>query len=544
MRNRPGWSLPGLLLGAALLVACSQPVPNGPSNATTAPAPTVAPKPAGQSTGGTLTVTLADLGTENLDTILAATNYNVIPIIYEPLLQYDERGNIIPWLAESYSMSPDGKLWTFTLRKGVKWSNGDEFTSDDVKFSLDRFISDTSKSAWSPAQRQTVDRIETPDKYTVEVYAKDPPYIFYPDAITGTAISSRKYFDKVGLDTFSKQPVGTGPWRVSKFTPGVSAELEANSNYWGTKPVWDKLVLMQVPEESTRIAMLKRGEADIVGVSNDNAVKLRDTDGYQLRQNKSSTIPGYFLPGYWTTPGPTSDARVREAMDIAINRQEVVDSFFKGFGKPGAGNLVLTELHWGFDPIWYTVKYEPDRAKELLKAAGYPEKFADPVVRIFSVVQGSAGWEPDFLQVVSGYWEAVGVKTQLVPMDYTTMRGAWVAKDPKIMGGVAPYVAIGGGTTSNTIIGQQNHYTSKGVNQSGNDPQLDKDFLALTGELDVNKRLALWHSVQQEAFALHSVVGVARVFDQYAVSEKVGQWSGPDYLMNGFVLGLSGVQHR
>ena len=79
-----------------------------------------------------------------------------------------------------------------------------------------------------------------------------------------------------------KEPVGTGPWRLAKFIAGTSAELEANKDYWGTKPVWDKLDAPSVPEESTRIAMLKRGEADIAGVSNDNAIKLRDADGFQL----------------------------------------------------------------------------------------------------------------------------------------------------------------------------------------------------------------------------------------------------------------------
>ena len=99
-------------------------------------------------------------------------------------------------------------------------------------------------------------------------------------------------------------------------------------------------MLLQVPEESTRIAMLKRGEADIVGVSNDNAITLRDQNGFQLRQTKASTIPGLFLPGYWLQPGPTSDERVREAMDLAINRQEIVDNFFRGFGKPGRATSV------------------------------------------------------------------------------------------------------------------------------------------------------------------------------------------------------------
>src|SRR5262252_1304317 len=93
---------------------------------TSAPAPTTAPATAAAKTGGTLNVALADLATENLDTILAAPNLNVVPLIYESLLEYDEKGNLTPWLAESWDMSPDGLTWTFNLRKGVKWTNGDE----------------------------------------------------------------------------------------------------------------------------------------------------------------------------------------------------------------------------------------------------------------------------------------------------------------------------------------------------------------------------------------------------------------------------------
>jgi hypothetical protein len=133
-------------------------------------------------------------------------------------------------------------------------------------------------------------------------------------------------------------------------------------------------------------------------------------------------------------------------------------------------------------------------------------------------------------------------------MDFTAFRSSWLAKDPKIMGGVAPWMGIGSGSAANSIPSQQNTMTSKGVNISGNDPQLDKDFFAMVSELDVNKRLALWHTVQQEAFALHSVLGVARVYDQFAVSDRVGEWTGLDYQSwNGagaMVLGLSGVQHR
>jgi ABC-type transport system substrate-binding protein len=149
--------------------------------------------------------------------------------------------------------------------------------------------------------------------------------------------------------------------------------------------------------------------------------------------------------------------------------------------------------------------------------------------------------------VISGYWEAVGIQTQIVPMDFTAMRSAWIAKDPKIMGGVAPWMSIGGGSAANSIPAQQNHMTSKGVNISGNDPELDSLFFAMVAELDPNKRLEIWKTVQKRAFDLHSVLGVARVYEQYAVSDKIGEWNGRDHqawTAPAYMMGLSGVRPR
>jgi len=473
--------------------------------------------------------------------VIGSVTNQFISLVYEPLLRYDRQGELMPWLATAVTMSEDGRLWTINLRQDVKFSNGDPLTSSDVRFSFERYISPEAKGAWSPTHRQTIDRIETPDSFTVKIYAKDPPYVFYPQTLTGTYIHSKNYFEKVGIDGFQKQPMGSGPWLLTNYAPAATAELDANKGYWGTKPVWDKLVLRQAPEESTRIALLRRGEADIVSVSIDNAVRLRDNDGFRLRQCGYATIPAYYLPGYWMTSGPTSDVRVREALDTAINRQELVDSFFKGFGKAGAGQIGMTEAVWGFDPIWYSPTYDPERAKQLLNDAGYPGKFANPTLRIFSTTQGAFGWEPEYVQVLAGYLQAVGVTTQVVPIDYTAMRSGWIGKDPNIMGGMVPYI---GNSSDTTMASELNHVTSKGVNNSGNDPEVDKNFFAMIGELDPNKRLALWKTVQQQAFALHSVVGLARVYDQYAVSDKVGPWTGLDYLNGGFSLGLTGVQRR
>jgi ABC-type transport system substrate-binding protein len=110
------------------------------------------------------------------------------------------------------------------------------------------------------------------------------------------------------------------------------------------------------------------------------------------------------------------------------------------------------------------------------------------------------------------------------------------------MGGVVPFV--GQGPSANNIAGQQNHYTTAGVNLAGNDPDIDKLFADMRSELDTARRTAIWQRIQQKALALYSVIGTVRVFDQYAVSDKVGEFTGLDYLFNPFELGLAGIQHR
>src|SRR5579871_916645 len=163
------------------------PASSAASSATVSSAPASSTLASSASnTGGTLRVAVGDVGTENMDVILAAPNATVLGVVYEPLLTYNDNGDLIGKLAESWDQSADALTWTFHLRKGVTWSNGDDFTSADAKFSIERFVSNDSQSAWSPMQRQTVDSIETPDQYTVIVHAKKPPYLFYPDDIAGT----------------------------------------------------------------------------------------------------------------------------------------------------------------------------------------------------------------------------------------------------------------------------------------------------------------------------------------------------------------------
>jgi peptide/nickel transport system substrate-binding protein len=506
---------------------------------TTAPAGSSTTAAAGGAPTGNLRYVLGELGAELQDP-LGASDSNTLYLIYEPLVRYNQKGDLVGWLAESYEQAPDGMKWTFKLRKDVKWTNGDPFNAADVKFTLERAANpDTGKTGWAPVQQLDIASVDTPDDYTVIVNMKQPD-VFYGQALTGILIMPAKYFNAVGADTFFRKPIGTGPWIETEYKAGQSVTYEYNPNFWGEqKPVWKNVTLVVAKEEAAAIAMLKSGEADVVSVSMDNAVDLKN-QGYELRQTHLTRIPGLFLIGFYLNDGPTSDAKVREAMDIAINRQEICDTFFKGFAEAGAGGWGWAPNAWGFSDVWIKVPFDADKAKSLLAEAGYPDKFKDPVVKLFATTQEDNTWEPNLFEIISGYWEAVGIKTQITPMDQSAMRSQWVAKDPNMMGGVTAWI---GNSADFTMAAFRNGWTTKGVNLCGNDPAFDTLFDQMTSELDDTKRLALWQQVQQAAYNMHTILGVCRISQQYAVSKAVGAWTGMDWIAYGFFTGITGMQH-
>jgi peptide/nickel transport system substrate-binding protein len=164
-----------------------------------------------------------------------------------------------PCLAESWKESPDGLVWEFKLRQGPRFHNGDPFTAEDVKFSFLRY-----KGASAKLLHERVKAIEIPDPYRIR-FVLDKPWpdflVFYASPATGAAwVVSKKYLEKVGEDGFKRQPVGLGPYRFVRQSPGLELVLEANEQYWRKKPSIKTLVFKGVPDRTTRLAMLKTGE--------------------------------------------------------------------------------------------------------------------------------------------------------------------------------------------------------------------------------------------------------------------------------------------
>jgi peptide/nickel transport system substrate-binding protein len=486
---------------------------------------------------GTLTVAVPDFGYESFDPIVMESFWGWT--MYDPLITYDPKGNVIGSIAESWTLSPDGNTWTFKIRKGVKFHNGDPCTSADVAFSVVRFSGKDSTNPWSPYLRRNFAGVETPDDYTF-VYKTNKPEPQLITVFAWTRILPKNYIEKNGIDHFKKNPVGTGPYMFDKFVSETSMEMKANSKHWRIKPAFAKIKELQIPEEATRIAMLKRGDVDIItALSYDSIVMLRD-EGFTLQSFGLPTLANINFAGTWMTDGPTSDIRVRKAMSYAINRQELCDTYFKGLAKPGC-RWFMDEHTWGWDPNWKADPYDKEKALALLKEAGYPDKFKKKTIDIYVT---AAGYTADLMQILQGYWAEVGIKVDIKVVDANVWGGmVFVRKtDPSdpYVGAIWPWVF---GGAFNNVYHSANLFTSKGVHTTANDPKADELYAKAANELDPEKGKQYWTEFMNYAYDVMWVnVGIVNVPAYAVMGPRVGKVTSNAHLS--LWDAYAGIQHK
>lgn len=498
--------------------------------------PTAKPTAAGPS--GTLVAASSNFGDDVLDPVLGTPANTPPGPMFEAVVAYDDNGKLIPRLAESWTLSPDGLVWTFKVQKGVKFHNGDEMTSADLKFSLERFLSPKSRSPWTPVWRNIVDRIDNPDPYTLVVNTKAVDTTFVA-GLTGWLVMPKKYFEEKGEENFNKNPIATGPWKFVKHAPGSSVEYEAVQGHWRVTPAFQNLIVKLVPEESTRMAMLKRGEADIIEISLDAVDEIKSA-GFDLRFGAYATQPRALLPGTWMNPGqPTNDIRVRQALSFAINREEMAKTFFKGLATPAA-RWATSTYSWAWDPSWKHDPYDPQKAKQLLADAGYPNKFSDPVITTYAVRQAGSGWLAQWMEIVSGYWEAVGVKTKITPIDNAALRSMTATRppDPRVVGSAFSNTVV---ASYNTVGILWNGYGSTGIYALSSDPEWDVLYRKILTELDEGKRIQNFREAQNRGHDSYVDISTVDVKTVYAVGNKVGEWRST---AAGLAAAYEGVQHK
>ncbi len=386
-----------------------------------------------------------------------------------------------PCLAESWAVSPDGLTYDFTLRSGVKFHNGETMTADDVKFSFDRY-----KGAASKLLKDKVRTVQIVDPLRVRFVLKEPwPdfLTFYASPATGAGwIVPKKYVEKVGDDGYKKAPVGAGPYRFVSFTPGIELVIEAFDQYWRKSPSVKRLIFKSVTEESTRLAMLKRGEADIVySIRGALAEELRRTPGLTLKPTILHGTQWVNFVDQWDPKSPWADKRVRMAANHAIDRKAINQAETLGFSRITASIIPHSfEFAWQ-PPLW---PHDPAKAKKLLAEAGYPNGFNAGEYSVDNAYTS-------VVEAIVNYFSVVGITAKVRPLERAAFFSQF--KDKKLRN----LVQSGSGAAGNAATRIEAFVAADGLYSYGSYPDVEGLFREQAAELDPKRREMILHKLQQ-----------------------------------------------
>jgi len=423
-----------------------------------------------------------------------ATPFVFLYAMHDALIKPLPGNDMAPCLAESWKESPDGLAWEFKLRQGLKFHNGDPFTAEDVKFSFQRY-----KGASAKLLHERVKSVDVLDPHRVR-FVLDKPWpdflVFYATPATGAAwVVPKKYIEKVGEEGFKRQPIGLGPYRFVRQSPGIELVLEANEQYWRKKPSIKTVVFKGVPDRTTRLAMLKTGEADIgylmVGVE---AATIRADSKLRLARVIPPAAWWLDFPEQWNPKSPWADRRVRLAATMAVDKQALNEAERLGFSRL-TGSIIPSVMEFALriEPH----PYDPTHAKRLLADAGYPNGFD----------AGDITPLPPFTtmgEAVANYLAAVGIRSRVRGMERATFMEAWRTRNRQ---GVFVTVTGAPGNAASRI---ENFVISNASYATGGYPDIDDLFRQQAQERDRKKREALLHQIQR---LMHERVMYGGIFE-------------------------------
>jgi peptide/nickel transport system substrate-binding protein len=338
----------------------------------------------------------------------------IAPLLYNSLLQVDEKGRLIPDLARSWSQ-PDARTYIFKLRRGVYFHDGREVTAEDVRVTF-TFIMDPVHGSPRRGSYEPISRIEVIDRYTVRFVLKDV-YVSFPYALT---VGICPQGSPEGLKS---PPVGSGPFRLERWRPGEELVLVANPHYFGGRPRLDWIQFRVLVNTTTRLLEMKKGQVDLLqNACPAYAVKfMQRIPSIQVLQEPGIT---YQYLGYNLTDPILRHKEVRQAISHAIDREAIISHTLKGLARKAEG-VVLSPLNWAYEGNIPRYAYNPQRARELLDAAGFVDPDGDgPHVRFSLSYKTSTDMEAvEIAQIIKGYLQRVGIGLEVRSFEWGTFFG-------------------------------------------------------------------------------------------------------------------------
>jgi peptide/nickel transport system substrate-binding protein len=492
---------------------------------------------------GTLVFAVDSLSAQTLDPILEGRPGNAVyqAAMYDSLVGFDVgKGGVGPGVAEKWELSDDGLTWTFHIRPGQKFHNGDPLTAQDVKFSLERQMSPESLASAKATLKRIIKEIEVADDLTVKIHTNGPqiglpPMLSRAVAPEG-AIMPKKYIEKVGEEEFRKKPVGSGPWKFVRSVPGDRIEFEAvDYPHWRGTPHFKNLQILLVPEESTRVSMVRTGEAGIASIGPET-MRSASRSGLEVL-----SVPGTMqaLYQFWGAyrpdqkDSPVANPKVRQALSLAIDRKQIIEHVMNGkasmpypFAAFGYTEYFNADKwrKWSDDAY----RYDPAAAKKLLAEAGYPDGFE---LKFANTALPGTPFMTDIGTAVADMWNKIGVKVNIKNYEWGSFAPLVRGEQDELAGVASMYRTVGRPDMAWRYNGgfaptSEQHLLGSEKNCAEPCQEFVKIYRELLSERDAEKRTELTDKMVKTVADTWIAVPIIEAMGYYAVNPKqVGQFA-------------------
>jgi peptide/nickel transport system substrate-binding protein len=446
-------------------------------------------------------------------------------LLYDHLVGCNPAGKFTPelGLANKWETSPDGLTWIFYLRKGVKFHDGVELTAKDVKFSIEQVMSPDATVGEAPAFRKDVKSVDIRDPYTVVISLKQPDIslanlLSNIESVSGMVIP-KDYYERVGREEFVKHPIGSGPYKFHSQSVGSFLKLEATDKHWRDGvPKYKYMTYTIIPEDSTRLAMLRAGEADIARISRDT-VKEALGAGLNIVTKENASVLIFHANMQWTSP-VFSDIRFRKALNLAVDKEAIIKQILGGMAKPIATYPGRNISGAGGDLTLKPYPYDPQEARRLIKEGGWEgHEFG-----LISYPRAGCPEYPLVVEAMAGYWEKVGLKPKIRNSDWSVWVATW--RERKCQNTVHGYDSTTTPDVGAIMIKFQEKWDfSTSGRSTVNIPDLNEKFRRMEKSKDVNEISKILAEIYRYAYDNYLMVPMCELSEKIATRKWIPTWN-------------------
>jgi peptide/nickel transport system substrate-binding protein len=480
--------------------------------------------------GGTLVMVHTDPGVMN--PILEAGWPHFPRMSFNGLIDYDPQGNIVPGLATSWEVADDSLIYTFQLRKDVKWHDGKPLAAEDVKFTFEKIL-DPQIGSRLNLYFQAIEEIQVPSPSTVVFRLKQPDPVFLANLWSGIIPKHIWEKEDFAKSQYNVMPVGSGPWKVKEWVRGDHMTFEANLDYFQGRPPLDRIVMKVIPDATVAFAALEKGDVHyfpfkgVVGGPPYQLVdRLKQHPNLEAKVYETSSMQRLF---FRNDKPPFNDVKVRQAIAHAINKQFIIQKLLFGYGQVSHSEIppAMKEAH---NPKVPQYEYDVAKANQLLDEAGY--RRGPDGVRFRTRIYGTPGVRAIMSEILKEQLKAVGIVADLVVNEWTTYYNA--IRQTRDIDGIFTIFSLPSIPDPTT---EAPRYHSKEIRPAGfnylfySNPRVDAIIEEAQRILDRDKRVQLFHEYQEilardvPMIPLYVLSGVD-IWNKKFTGFEVSEWGG------------------